>query len=186
MNKVTFGLKNVHIAFLTEGEYGKPIPVKGAVSWTPSAVGDSNPFYADDIIYYNAQSNNGYEGDLSVAMLPDEVLAEMMGWEYDKEKGVLTEIADGIPKEFAMLYEVQGDQRPRRTVYYRCQAQRPAKEEQTKGESVEVNPEQLTIKVSPIEIDGKLLVKRTIEKNETNTSEFDSFFDSVYGTTPEA
>lgn len=185
MNKVTFGLKNVHIAFLDDGTYGKPIPVKGAVSWTPSAVGDSNPFYADDIIYYNAQSNNGYEGDLSVATLPDEVIAEMMGWEFDKERGILTEIADGQPKEFAMLYEVQGDARPRRTVYYRCQAQRPAKEEQTKGESVEVNPEQLTIKVSPIEIEDKLLVKRTIEKNDTNAEEFEGFFESVYGVTPE-
>lgn len=185
MNKVTFGLRNLHVAFIEDGQYGKPIRIPGVVSWTPSATGDSSPFYADDITYYNAQSNNGYEGDLTVALIPDEVLAQMMGWDYDEEKGVLIEVADGQPKEFAMLFEVQGDQRKRRTVYYRCQASRPAKEEQTKGESTEVNPEQLTVIVSPTEMNGKTIVKATIEENDSNTSEFESFFESVYGMTPE-
>lgn len=184
-NKVTFGLKNLHIAFIENGKYGKPVRIPGAVSWTPSATGDASAFYADDTTYYNALSNNGYEGDLSLALIPDSVLAEMMGWEYDEDKGVLTEVADGKPKEFAMMFEVQGDQRKRRTVYYRCQANRPAKEEQTKGESVEINPEQLTIKVSPTELNGKTVVKTTIEENDSNASEFESFFSSVYGFTPE-
>ena len=83
-NKVTFGLRNVHIAFVdTESEtqpaWAEPIKIPGAVNFTPSPEGDTNTFYADDEPYFVVSSNNGYTGDLEMANFPDEVLAEALG-----------------------------------------------------------------------------------------------------------
>ena len=34
--------------------------------------GDSSPFYADNIVYFTSISNTGYEGDLEMALFPDQ------------------------------------------------------------------------------------------------------------------
>lgn len=183
-NKVKFGLKNVHIAFMdtaseTQPAWETPTKVPGAVSFTPEPEGESSPFYADDMIYYVATSNNGYTGELEMANLPDEVLARMFGWEVD-DNGMLVEVADGKPEKFALMGEVQGDARNRRFVYYDVQATRPTSEKATKTESTDPNTDTLPVTMSPIEIGEKMVVKGDIELNETNQAAFDGFFDAVY------
>ncbi len=191
-NKVTFGLEKVHIAFFdeaaTDGPAWKtPIPVPGAVRWAPEAQGDTNTFYADNGPYFVATSNNGYTGELEMALLPDEILKEMLGWKVD-DNGMLVETSDATPKKFALLGQVQGDQRNRRFVYYDCQAARPAKEQTTKGESVEVNTDTLNLTVAPLEIDGRTVVKGDLELNDTNATAYNAFFTNVltpkFTTTP--
>jgi hypothetical protein len=76
--------------------------------------------------------------------------------------------------------EIQGDKRNRRFVYYDCQADRPAKELTTKGESVEPNTDVMNMSVSPIEIDNRMVVKGDLELSETNATAFNSFFTTVY------
>ncbi|MDH6670167.1 phi13 family phage major tail protein [Paenibacillus sp. LBL] len=183
-NKVTFGLDKVHIAFedttvVDLPAWKTPIAVPGAVRWTPEAQGESTPFYADNMTYYVATSNNGYTGELEMANIPDEVLAEMLGWEID-DNGMLVEVADAQPKKFALLGQVQGDKRNRRFAYYDCQATRPAKERTTKGESVEPTTDVLNVNVSPIEIDNRMVVKGDLELSDTNATAFNSFFTTVY------
>jgi len=183
-NKVTFGFKNVHIAFFDEEAteapaWQAPIKIPGAVSFTPEPEGDTNTFYADDTTYYIATSNNGYTGDLVMANIPDEVLAEALGWEMD-DNGMLVEIADGKPKKFALMGEVTGDKRNRRFVFYDVQIQRPSNEITTKEENVEPSVKTLPVIISPIEIDGKMIVKGDMELNDTNKVAFDGFFDAVY------
>lgn len=53
-------------------------------------------------------SNNEYTGDLEMALVPDTILAEIIGWTVDTN-GMLVEDADGIAKEFALLFH-----------YYKC------------------------------------------------------------------
>lgn len=183
-NKVTFGLERVHIAFFDETAQGlpawkKPIPIPGAVRWTPEAQGESSTFYADNTAYFVISSNNGYTGELELALVPDAVLAEMLGWKIDSN-GMLVEVSDAIPKKFALLGQVQGDQKNRRFVYYDCQASRPAKERKTKAESVEVTTDVLSLSVSPIELGGKMIVKGDLELSATNATAYNSFFTSVY------
>lgn len=183
-NKVTFGLEKVHIAFFDDQgaeqpAWKTPIPIPGAVRWTPTTVGEESSFYADNTKYFVATSNNGYTGELELALVPDEILAEMLGWEIDSN-GALFEVADAMPKKFALLGQVQGDKKNRRFVYYDCQANRPAKERTTKGESIEVATDVLSMTVSPIEIEGRTLVKGDLELNEINPEAYNSFFSSVY------
>ena len=74
-NKIKYNLKNVHAAKLTRGEdgsftYAKPKANPGAVSISLDAEGDSSPFYADGIVYFRSTANNGYSGDLEIALIP--------------------------------------------------------------------------------------------------------------------
>jgi len=182
-NKVTFGLEKVHIAFVddtspTQPAWKTPVPIPGAVRWTPSPVGESSTFYADNTAYFTVTANNGYTGELELANVPDAVLAEMLGWEID-QNGMIVEVSDAIPKPFALMGQVLGDKRNRRFVYYYCTASRPAKERTTKGENITPATDVLSLTVSPIEIDGKKIVKGDIELSDTNQSVFEGFFGAV-------
>lgn len=182
-NKVTFGLKDVHVAFVNdsgaEPAWETPIPVPGAVRWTPTAVGDTSDFYADNTKYFTITANNGYTGELEMANIPDEVQAEMLGWEID-DNGMIVEVSDAVPKHFALIGQVQGDKRNRRFVYYDCVASRPAKERTTNQESVTPATDVLNLTVSPIEIDGRMIVKGDLELSDTNQAEFNAFYSEVY------
>lgn len=77
-NKITFGLEKVHIAFLTDETtptWDTPIHIPGAVSFTPEPQGNENKFYADNGTYFVYTPNNGYSAELSVALVPDEVIS---------------------------------------------------------------------------------------------------------------
>ena len=85
-NKVKYNLKNVHAAKLTETEtdgektysYGTPKAIPGAVSISLDAQGESTPFYADGIVYFRSVANNGYSGDLEMALIPDWFRTEIL------------------------------------------------------------------------------------------------------------
>ena len=68
MNKIKYGLSNVHYATITESDgvitYGKPKAIKGAVNLSLNAEGESDSFYADDIDYFNWSTNDGYSRKL--------------------------------------------------------------------------------------------------------------------------
>ncbi|CCO08275.1 major tail protein [Desulforamulus hydrothermalis] len=182
-NKVTYGLEKVHIAFAdtesqTQPAWETPVEIPGAVRFTPTAQGQESTFYADNGPYFVATSNNGYTAELEMALVPDDILAEMLGWEIDAN-GMLVEIADGQPKEFALMGQVLGDQKNRRFVYYRCKASRPAKEHTTKGETIEPKTDVLSLTILPIEYNGKRIVKSVMELNDTNATAYNAFFNAV-------
>jgi len=183
-NKVTFGLEKVHVAFFdetspTQPAWETPIPIPGAVRFTPTAVGESTNFYADNTLYFSYTANNGYTAELEMANVPDAILAKMLGWEID-ENGALIEVSDAIPKHFALMAQIQGDKRNRRFVFYDCVASRPAKERTTKAESITPNTDVLNLTISPIEIGGKMIVRGEMELSDTNQTEFNNFFSAVY------
>lgn len=180
-NKVKYGLKNVHIAKITEEDgnisYGTPFSFPGAVSLTADAEGDTTDFYADNIKYYVAVANNGYSGDLEVAMTIDEFLTEILGQQEDSN-GAIIESSTDTNARFALMGEIDGDQKNRRFVYYDCTATRPSAEMNTQEESVEVQTDTISITMAPRNTDN--VIKAVIELNDTNQSVYDSFFDSVY------
>ncbi len=96
-NKIKYNLKNVHAAKLTKGpdgayKYEVPKAIPGAVSISLDAEGDSSPFYADGIVYFRSTSNNGYSGDLEIALIPEWFRTDILKEELDKN-GVLVENA---------------------------------------------------------------------------------------------
>lgn len=155
MDKVKFGIKNVHI-FPIESmingvpTYGDVINVPGAVSFSMGAQGDINKFYADNIVYYQSSANNGYEGDLTLALIPEEVYEKIFGQVPDAN-GVMTENAAVEAKAFAMTFEEDGDQTGTKFVLYNCTATRPTKELNTIEESKTPVTQALTVSAVPLQ-----------------------------------
>ncbi len=179
-NKVLFGLSNVHVAFQTEaGKWETPKPIPGAVNMSIDPEGDQEVFYADNTAYYTANANAGYSGELEIALVPNDVLAKMLGWEIDAN-GALVEISDGVPTPFALLFNVQGDQRARSTVYYNVTGSRPSDEWSTTEDATSVTTLKLPFTATPAALGGKSVVKSVIEKNDANASVYGTFFTKVY------
>lgn len=180
-NKVKFGLSNVHIAKITEenGEitYGTPFAMPGAKSLTADPEGEVTPFYADNIKYYIATSNQGYAGDLEVAMLIKDFFTQILGQQTDNN-GALFENADDVNARFALMGEIEGDIKKRRFVYFDCTATRPGSEMNTIEESKEPQTDTVSITMSPRSTDKA--IKAVIEPNETNKAVYDNFFKKVY------
>ncbi len=180
-NKVKFGLSNVHIAKITEtdGEitYGTPFAMPGARSLTADPEGETTPFYADNIKYYIATSNQGYTGDLEIAMLVKEFFTQILGQKEDTN-GAIFESADDVNARFALMGEIDGDVKKRRFVYFDCTATRPSAEMNTVEESKEPQTDTISITMSPRSTDRA--IKAVIEPNETNQAVYDTFFTKVY------
>lgn len=180
-NKIKYNLKNVHAAKLTrneegEYEYETPKAIPGAVSISLDAEGDTSPFYADGIVYFRSVSNNGYSGDLEMALIPEWFRTEILKEELDKN-GVLIESATIAETEkFALLFEFDGDVRCIRHVLYNCTASRPSIESETKEDTIEPGTETLSLTADPRE-DG-LVKSRT--GDTTSETTYANWYKSVY------
>lgn len=153
MNKVKFGLKNVHYAVITEAStgvitFGTPVAIPGAVNMSLSASGDTNDFYADDIKYWSGTANNGYEGDVEFAIIPDQFKVDVLGFTQTTEGGIL-ETGEEKAKKFALMYEIDGDAEHRRIVDYCCTATRPSAEASTTEDSKTPQTDTLSITTAP-------------------------------------
>ena len=107
-NKVKYNLKNVHAAKLTKNEdgtytYATPQAIPGAVSISLDAEGDSSPFYADGIVYFRSTANNGYSGDLEIALIPEWFRTDILKETLDKN-GVLVESSNVTEMEKFSCY----------------------------------------------------------------------------------
>ena len=173
---VTVGASTNVVAGATS--YAAPEAVPGAVRFTPTAQGQESTFYADNGPYFVLTANNGYTAELEMALVPDAMLARMLGWRIDSN-GMLIEVASGIPARFAMLGQVEGDDKSRRFVYWDCQASRPSKEEKTKGESIEPNTDVLNLTIFPIDVNGEDVVRGVMELSATNSVAYNAFFNAV-------
>ena len=180
-NKVKYNLKNVHAAKLTVGEqgaftYAAPQAISGAVSISLDAEGDTSPFYADGIVYFRSNTNNGYSGDLEIALIPGWFRTDILLEEKDSngvlvEKSTITE----MPK-FALLFEFDGDVHGIRHVLYNCSASRPSIASETKEDTIEPVTETLSLTADP-RADG-LVKART---GDTTTEEtYNNWYQAVY------
>ena len=179
-DKVLFNLKNVHYAKQTASDDGAvtfatPVAVPGAVSLSLDAEGDVSKFYADGVVYYVCQSNNGYSGDFELALIPESFLTDVMH-ETEDANGVIVENKDVEPEHFALLFEFSGDQRKIRHCMYYCSATRPSVTGSTKEDSTEVQTETLSITASPL---PSGIVKVKTGTNTTNAV-YDAWYSSVY------
>lgn len=183
-NKVKFNLKNVHAAKLTETvtegvttfSYATPKPIPGAVSISLDAEGESSPFYADGIVYFRSVTNNGYSGDLEMALVPEWFRTEILQEELDN-KGVLIEKSDNKESvKFALLFEFDGDINCIRHVLYNCTSSRPSIESETKEDTIEPGTEKLSITADP-RADG-LVKART--GDTTDAATYTGWYQTVY------
>lgn len=180
MGKVKFGFKNCYYAPITVGTdgaitYGTPVKLDGAVSMSLSASGDKTEFYADDSLYFSDENNNGYEGDLELALIPDDFAIACLGQTKDKNS-VVAENATNATSPFALLCEFTTDNGATKFVFYNCNATRPAINGTTKGENKEVQTETLNLTIRP-RPDGLVKNKTTAD---TPTATVEGWYSAVY------
>lgn len=180
---VRYGVRNVHIAFLdeTEGTYESPIALPGCRSLSTSPEGDTNKWFADDIVYFIARKNNGYTGELELTKFDLQVMAEAQGWEYDEENDILYEVVGGTtqPRKFALLFEVEGDLSNTRFCYYNVTLDRPEHEWATTEDETEPTTETCGISIDQLLVGDKGYIKAMAELTEKNAEKWNSWFKSV-------
>lgn len=188
-NKVKYNLKNVHYApMLTEGTadtwptYDAPVPWPGAVEMSLEQQGSISKFYADGITYWQAAKNNGYEGDYTSAMIPDQFREDCLGEELNETDKVYLEKATATGKAFALLFEFDGDASGIKHVLYNCTATRPNIEGKTSEEEIEPDTETLTISAASLP-NGYVKAKTGDETTPTVAS---GWYDAVYTPTASA
>ena len=183
MNKVKFGLKNVSYALATiDSEtgvysYGTPALIPGAVDLALSPEGDTAEFFADDLLYFSRANNQGYSGDLEIAIVPEAFLTDIMGMEED-DNGALIENATQVPLPFALGFQVDGDTTGKKVWLYNCTCARPEDGSGTKDKGITPVTEKLSLIVAPRLSDSQ--VKASMVLNDTNSVAYAAFFTAVY------
>ncbi len=189
-NKVHFGLKNVHYALITYTDgvpsWGTPVAVPGAVSLTLSKEGSDTDFYADDVKYFHLAGNNGYTGSLEMADFPVQMRKDLWNQEQSTTGKMLIEDVNAQPAEFALMFEIDGDQSPDRYCFFRCQAARPDVASATKADTTEVQTQSCDLTVMPVidptadsPISGKVYYRTTADTPSATYTGFYSAVDST-------
>jgi len=168
-NKIKYGLRNCYYAVATDDgagnlTYGTPVRLPGAVNLSMEAQGETTPFYADDIIYFQSTANSGYSGTLELALLPDAFRTDVLG-EVTSTNGLTVEKASAPTVEFALLFEFQGDEKATRHEFLRCTASRPAVNGATKEASIAPQTETINITAMPRISDE--VIKASCPKSDT-------------------
>lgn len=183
-NKVQFNLKNVHYAILTESvsqgvvsySYGTPVAVPGAVSLSLDQQGEQSKFYADGIVYYMSSANNGYEGDLEMARFPDAMLQAVWKFISNTTDKTIIEKADANYADFALLFQIDGDQYNDYYCLYKCSGTKPSLGSVTNEETKEPQTQTSTI-TAVARGDGMVMARTTADTTSTVKS---GWFSSVY------
>ncbi len=181
-NKVKYGLCNTHYATITEDEttglltYATPLLIPGPVSLVLSAQGDAVEFYAGNIKYFEKFVNDGYQGTLELALIPEEYRIDCLGEERDVNN-MLVENSEARQKHFALLFEFDGDASATRWVLYYCLASRPNIESATRTKNIEVKTESLSISAAP-RPDTRDVKANT--GDEATKAMYDNWYKSVY------
>ena len=183
-NKIKYGIQEVYYAVATiaadgSATYGTPKALPGAVSLSLEPQGDVNTFFADNIVYYTSIANNGYEGDLELALVPDDFYTDVLGYGTDA-KGIVYENADAQPVHFALMFRFEGDVSAKKHVMYNCTAIRPNVAGSTKESSIEPQTETLSITATTI---YNAAYKKNIVKaacTTTQSTQYNSWTSTVY------
>lgn len=177
-NKIQYGISNLYYAKkLADGRYDTPVKMPGAESLTiTNSGGDSNIIWADNINYWSKSSSAGKSGELQMAKYPVSFRKDILGQTVDETTGALLEGPGDISAEFALLFQVEGDQGGLRVCWYSCTATNPTFTAATATDSITEASETSTITASPIDLKGKKVTQASMESGDAG---YAKFFESV-------
>lgn len=182
MGKVRYGIENVYYALKTSDGYSTPKALKGAVSLTLDAEGDTNKFYADDTAYAVFETNAGYSGTLTIASLEDDARVDLLNEIKDANGGVYEDSSATAP-QFALLYKIKGNVCDQNFVFYNATLTRPSANANTTSDSTDPDTVELPISCIPEEMtvgeETKKVTKYSMERSETNKTIYDAWFTKV-------
>ena len=157
--------------------FATPVAIPGAVSISLDPTGEPESFYADGVEYYTINNNQGYDGDLELAMIPEDFRKDIL-METADDNNVLIENSNSETGSFALLFEFDGDVRKIKHLLYTCSASRPSIESSTNEEDKEVKTETetLTVKARPL-VNGYVKAKTG---DTTSAETYNNWYSEVY------
>lgn len=183
-NKVTYGLKNVHYAVFDERSesYLTPIPLKGAAELKLSSVDEVNEtdIYSSSglpILYF--YTNRDYEGSLLLSVVPEHFYINCLGQQKKSANDVLVESDHDVHSSFALLFEFDGDQNKTRHILYRCYATRPSVSSTSRGGSMDISGQEMSLRVLSTLEDGKIKAKVNNTGTEPSKTIYENWFNEV-------
>lgn len=186
-DKIKYGLSKCYYAkatIATDGSatYGAPVAMPGAVSLSMDQQSDRTPFWADNIEYWISNLNNGYDGDLELALIPDSFLTDILGYLTDANN-VILEDANAEPEHFALMFQFEGDKNAKRHVLYNCVASRPNLASATREDTV--TPQTETLSITATSVYNTSLNKDFVKGGvlSTETTAYNSWYSAVYQAT---
>lgn len=188
-NKIKYGLKNVYYAIATPTttgtmSYDTPVAIPGAVNLSLAPQGDNVNFYADNVLYWVGNGNNGYQGDLEIARIPDSFKEDVLGMIKDG-KDVLVEDLNAPIVHFALMFQFEGDVKATKHIMYNCTCNRATEAGSTKGETIEPQTETLTITAASLHVPALDTDVVKAEANEgSNSTTYANWTSTVYIPTP--
>lgn len=170
MAKVQFGVSDLVVFERSEAEntitYSNPMEVRGSVNISIDPQGDTNTFYADNIAYWVGATNQGYEGTLEIALIPDEFKKLYLGY-AEATNGNLVE-TDASGKSFGMAFKFKTDTEDRYCVLYNCTATRPSEEHSTIEESATPQTSELTLNIAGDVVGSRVVYKAEVHPEDSN------------------
>lgn len=159
INKMYYAVRTLSGSTYT---YGSPVRLVGARQVSINAEGSTEKFYADNGVYYIADSNAGRSGSIEVVGLNDQALKDLFGYVTD-DNGIVLEDADAHSAEVALLFECENDgPNPTRFIMYGVKFTRPSEEHNTKEDSVTPDTVTVDYEAAPVEFTWGSSTKRIV------------------------
>ena len=165
VNKQKRGIKNVHIAIITEDTVenystGEVIAWPGARELSTTNSVSTEKVYADDQLMDVRKAEGATERDLTVTNIPDSIASKVLGDYYDEETGLYVVRKNSKPVYVAVGYDTGETDGSRTYVWnYKCVIARPDESVKTNDESTDASDTTLKITlldtIHNIELDGE-------------------------------
>lgn len=179
MSKVKFGLSNVKVAPRTESEgkvsYGTVVDVPGAVNLSIERESDQNIFYADNKAYFTTNSKSSVSLELEIAEIAKDIMLQYLGYVKSKN-GTVLETNTAVTPSFALMFQIETDEKARKVCYYNCTAVESDEEYSTQEESIEPTTSKLTVTAIGEDVSDVVVFREIANSGDTN---YATFFNSV-------
>ena len=186
---LSYGINKMYYAVRSTTEqggytYGNPKRLRGARQITINAEGTNEKFYADNGVYFIADSNTGKSGSVELAGLNDEALMDLFGYIQDAN-GVVLEDADAHAADVALLFECENDgDKPTRFSMFGVKFTRPTEEHNTKEDPVSPDTITMDYEAAPVELpwgnnDTKNFVGGHLDYTETTKAAWEAWYTQV-------
>lgn len=169
-SKVRFnihGLKYMTLsAYTTTGATtsGTWVDVPGAVSIDLSPVGETTNFYADGYAYYTTVANEGYDGDLVLAKVPDDMLKDVWGYTVTGTNKLIEE-SDAEPTHVMLSFVIDGNDASETFFLYDVTLARPSVATETNAGSKQPQTQSVSLQARPLPT-GETLARSTTETTD--------------------
>lgn len=170
-SKVRF---NIHdLKYMTISAYtpsgattsGTWVAVPGAVSIDLSPVGEQTNFYADGYSYYTTIANDGYDGDLVMAKIPDGMYKDVWGATVSATSKLLTEDSDTEPTHVVLSFVIDGDDASETFFLYDVTLARPTVATETNAGSKQPQTQSVSLQARPLP-SGETLARSTTDTTD--------------------